>query len=124
MPETPYSDGTTHIVMSLLEWLQQLAALVPHPRKLGPIDLTLDAGELLFLVGGNGSGKSTLAKLITGFYVPESGEIRVDGALVTAAERGAYREHFSMVSADFYLFERLLGLSGTDLEHRAGSYLK
>ena len=92
--------------------------------KLGPIDLTLNAGELLFLVGGNGSGKSTLAKLITGLYVPESGEIRIDGALVTAAERGAYRERFSMVSADFYLFERLLGLSGTDLEQRAGNYLK
>ncbi len=92
--------------------------------KLGPIDLTLDAGELLFLVGGNGSGKSTLAKLITGLYVPESGEIRIDGALVTAAERGAYRERFSMVSADFYLFERLLGLTGADLEQRAGNYLK
>ena len=92
--------------------------------ELGPIHLSLDAGELLFLVGGNGSGKSTLAKLITGLYVPETGEIRVDGVLVTDAERGAYRERFSMVSADFYLFERLLGLTGNDLAQRAEDYLK
>lgn len=90
---------------------------------LGPIDLRLDAGELIFLVGGNGSGKSTLAKLITGLYMPETGEIRVDGALVTDAERGAYRERFSAVSGDSYLFERLLGLSGADLAQRADNYL-
>jgi putative pyoverdin transport system ATP-binding/permease protein len=35
---------------------------------LEPIDLTLNPGELVFIVGGNGSGKSTLAKLLTGLY--------------------------------------------------------
>ena len=41
---------------------------------LGPIDLTLHAGEAIWIVGGNGSGKTTLAKLLTGLYVPASGE--------------------------------------------------
>lgn len=91
---------------------------------LGPIDLRLDAGELVFLVGSNGSGKSTLARVITGLYPPESGEVRVDGVTVTDAERGAYRERFTMVAADFYLFERLLGLSNADLVGRAGQYLE
>ena len=91
---------------------------------LGPIDLRLDAGELVFLVGSNGSGKSTLARVITGLYPPESGAIRVDGVTVTDAERGAYRERFSMVAADFYLFERLLGFSNADLAGRAGRYLE
>src|SRR5262249_16719704 len=41
---------------------------------LGPLDLTLSRGTILFLVGGNGSGKTTLAKLLLGLYVPEAGE--------------------------------------------------
>jgi putative ATP-binding cassette transporter len=78
---------------------------------LGPIDLTIHAGELLFLVGGNGSGKTTLAKLITGLYAPEEGEIRVDGARVSGEDGWeAYRQNFAAVFSDFYVFEALLGL--------------
>ena len=91
---------------------------------LGPLDLTFDAGELVFLVGGNGSGKSTLAKIITGLYLPEAGEIRLDGELVTNQNRDAYRQLFSAVFADFFVFDNLLGLDGADLDSRAGSYLE
>ncbi len=45
----------------------------------GPINLTLQRGELVFLIGGNGSGKSTLAMLLTGLYQPASGQILLDG---------------------------------------------
>ncbi len=38
---------------------------------IGPIDLTLMRGEVVFLIGGNGSGKSTLARLLTGLYQPK-----------------------------------------------------
>ena len=41
--------------------------------QLGPIDLELRRGELLFVVGGNGSGKSTLVKLLCGLYAPDVG---------------------------------------------------
>jgi putative ATP-binding cassette transporter len=90
---------------------------------LGPINLTFQAGELIFLVGGNGSGKSTLAKLITGLYVPETGEIRLDGQLVTDENREWYRQHFSAIFSDFYLFERLLGLSRSGLDAQTQDYL-
>ena len=78
---------------------------------LGPIDLTLQAGEAIWIAGGNGSGKTTLAKLLTGLYVPASGEVRLDGELVTDDNRDRYRQHFSALFTDFYLFEDLLGLS-------------
>ncbi|SDS42329.1 cyclic peptide export ABC transporter [Opitutus sp. GAS368] len=90
---------------------------------LGPLNLTLHAGELVFLVGGNGSGKSTLAKIVTGLYPPESGEIRLDGRPVTDANRDDYRQLFSAVFADFYLFESLLGLKTPDLDAQAEDYL-
>lgn len=91
---------------------------------LGPIDLTLYPGELVFIVGGNGSGKSTLAKLITGLYVPDAGEILLDGTLVDDRNRELYRQLFSTVFADFYLFERLLGLGLQDLDAQAKTYLE
>ncbi|HYD81470.1 MAG TPA: cyclic peptide export ABC transporter [Paucimonas sp.] len=76
---------------------------------LGPIDLILRPGELVFLIGGNGSGKTTFAKLLLGLYAPESGEIRVDGRLVAEQGREAYRQLFSAVFADFFLFDDVLG---------------
>jgi putative ATP-binding cassette transporter len=90
---------------------------------LGPIDLRFTAGELVFVVGGNGSGKTTLAKLLCGLYLPESGEIRFDGAVVDAAGRDAYRQYFTVVFSDFFLFEKLLGIEARDLEERARHYL-
>ena len=91
---------------------------------LGPIDLTLKPGELLFLVGGNGSGKTTLAKLLTGLYRPESGEIRLDGQGIGEAQLPWFQAHFSTVFSDFYLFARLLGLDRPDLDSRVRTELR
>jgi putative pyoverdin transport system ATP-binding/permease protein len=90
---------------------------------LGPIDLTLYPGELVFIVGGNGSGKSTLAKLLTGLYVPDTGEIWLDDTLVDDRQRELYRQLFSTVFADFYLFDRMVGLRLADVDAQAKTYL-
>jgi putative pyoverdin transport system ATP-binding/permease protein len=89
---------------------------------LGPIDLAFVPGELVFIVGGNGSGKSTLAKLVTGLYLPEAGAVYLDGVKIEQDNREWYREQFTAVFADFYLFERFLGLD--DTSQRADKYLK
>ncbi len=90
---------------------------------LGPMDLEFRPGELTFIVGGNGSGKSTLAKIIAGLYPPESGEVRLDGKLVNDHNRDDYRQIFSAVFADFFLFENLLGDDVDDLDAQARHYL-
>jgi putative ATP-binding cassette transporter len=93
---------------------------------LGPIDLTLHSGEAIWIVGGNGSGKTTLAKLLTGLYVPASGEIRINDELVTDDNRDQYRQNFSALFTDFYLFENLLGLNengNSKLDASAHDYL-
>lgn len=92
--------------------------------SVGPINLTLKAGELVFIVGGNGSGKSTLAKLITGLYVPASGSIRLGSQPIVDTNRSWYRQHFSAVFSDFYLFERLVSAEALTLDSQAQTYLK
>ncbi|AFE10444.1 ABC transporter ATP-binding protein [Corallococcus coralloides DSM 2259] len=89
----------------------------------GPIHLRMHAGELIFLVGGNGSGKTTLAKLLTGLYQPEGGQILVDGQPITEQTQESYRQLFSAVFSDFYLFERLLGLVGEGTASQVQHYL-
>jgi putative ATP-binding cassette transporter len=94
------------------------------PFVLGPINVRFQPGELVFVVGGNGSGKSTLAKIITGLYVPEGGEIRLDGEAITDKNRDDYRQLFSTVFGDFYLFENLLGLDVRNVDEQAKHYLE
>ncbi|HWI56432.1 MAG TPA: cyclic peptide export ABC transporter, partial [Bacillota bacterium] len=91
---------------------------------LGPINLSFRPGELVFLVGGNGSGKSTLAKIIAGLYPPETGEIRLDGQRVNDQNRDDYRQIFSAIFADFYLFDNFLGLTSPNLDAQAQEYLE
>jgi putative ATP-binding cassette transporter len=90
---------------------------------LGPISLVFHPGELVFLIGGNGSGKTTLALLLVGLYAPEVGEMRLDGQAITDVNRDQYRQLFSVVFSDFYLFESLVGLTGVQLDAQAHEYL-
>jgi putative ATP-binding cassette transporter len=76
---------------------------------IGPFDLAINQGELLFIVGGNGSGKSTLLKLLTGLYYPTSGVIKLDDLIIKHNSYPPYRELFSIIFSDFHLFKTLYG---------------
>jgi putative ATP-binding cassette transporter len=94
-----------------------------HGFTVGPMSLSLVPGEVVFLVGGNGSGKTTLAKLLVGLYAPENGQVYLNGQVITDSNREQYRQYFSVVFADFHLFDRLLGLEEFRLDENATSYL-
>ncbi|MFT4065916.1 cyclic peptide export ABC transporter [Paraburkholderia sp.] len=91
---------------------------------LGPVNLTFRPGELVYLIGGNGSGKTTLAKMIVGLYAPEGGRIELDGKPVEEADRDRYRQHFSVVFSDFFLFDELHGLDIDGLDSQAQQLLE
>jgi putative ATP-binding cassette transporter len=91
--------------------------------SVGPINLTLKQGELLFIVGGNGSGKSTFLKVLTGLYYPSEGEIYLDNDEIDQMSYQSYRELFSTIFTDFHLFDRFYGLSGVD-DQRVHSLLR
>ncbi|MGS0897003.1 cyclic peptide export ABC transporter [Burkholderia stagnalis] len=78
------------------------------PFVLGPVDLTIDEGEILFVIGENGCGKTTLIKLLLGLYTPTEGALYLNGRTVDVAELDGYRQLFSAVFSDYYLFDDLV----------------
>ncbi len=82
------------------------------PFTVGPIDLTIKQGQMLFLTGGNGSGKSTFAKLLTGLYQPSAGSIVLGKNPLNEHNRDWYRNHFSTIFSDYFLFDCALDKAG------------
>lgn len=89
----------------------------------GPIDLAVRPGEIVFITGGNGSGKTTLAKVLCGLYQPESGVIKLDGTGV-GRDPMEYRQLFSAVFSDFYLFDSVGAYRGAGQENLATMWLE
>jgi len=80
------------------------------------VNLTLNKGDVVFLIGSNGSGKSTLAKVLTGIFAPTSGEMTLDGRLITEANRAQYRQLFSAIFSDQHIFKQLIGKDGSAVD--------
>jgi len=94
-----------------------------HRFGLQNINLEFKPGEIVFVVGGNGSGKSTLIKIITGLYIPEHGKIFLNNLPVVDENREWYRQQFSVVFYDFYLFEQFIGIDAS-YQPKIQNYLK
>jgi putative ATP-binding cassette transporter len=86
-----------------------------RPFKVGPLNFTLNAGDLVILTGGNGSGKSTFMKLLAGFYRPDTGDILLDGVRIDESNYETYRSLFTAIFPDFHLFQRLYGIPDPDM---------
>ncbi|NKQ13414.1 cyclic peptide export ABC transporter [Pseudomonas sp. SST3] len=95
-----------------------------QPFHLGPINLSIKQGDIVFVVGENGSGKTTLIKLLLGLYPPQAGEILLNGTAVTDPARDDYRQLFTTVFSDYYLFDDLVQGSATQSLDSATQYLE
>jgi len=72
------------------------------------VDLTLEEGQIIGLVGENGAGKSTLMKILSGGIQPDSGEILIDGkAVVVSSPIVARQLRIAMVQQELSLIPTL-----------------
>lgn len=67
------------------------------------VNLKINKGEKLAIVGANGAGKTTLVKLMCGFYYPSEGEIKLNGHAIAEYNIEDYYSLFSAVFQDIYL---------------------
>ena len=80
-------------------------------RVLRHIDLDIEAGSYVALVGSSGGGKTTLCSLIPRFYDVTKGDIKIDGKDIRDIKLKSLRDHIGIVQQDVYLF------AGTVLEN-------
>ena len=69
------------------------------------VDLTVDAGSFVGIVGQSGSGKSTLMKLLPRLYEPNGGRILIDGYDISKVSLSSVRQQIGIVPQDCLLFE-------------------
>lgn len=81
--------------------------------RIGPLDLELRRGEVLFLSGGNGAGKSTLIKVLAGLYPAQGGIIALNGNDLPPGDL-SLRQVMAVVYSDFHLARRLWGVPAQD----------
>ncbi|CAA0095393.1 Toxin RTX-I translocation ATP-binding protein [BD1-7 clade bacterium] len=76
------------------------------PQILKKVNLTIEPGEVIGIVGPSGSGKSTLAKLVQRLYVPETGRVMVDGSDLALVDPAWLRRQIGVVLQENILFNR------------------
>lgn len=115
----PISDGKLDIKLNNVKFAYKNTN--GEHFEVGPINCDFKSGEITFISGGNGSGKSTLAKLITGLYIPDEGNITVNGL---PADRETIGSYFSIIFSDYHLFDKMYGIDYANKSEEIKYYLK
>ena len=72
---------------------------------LSDVDLVIQAGEMVAVVGSSGSGKTTLANLLPRFYTPTAGSVLIDGVDIQSFTLASLRAQIGIVSQEVVLFD-------------------
>ena len=76
----------------------------PGIAALDGVNLKIEPGETIAVVGPSGAGKTTIIQLIQRFYDPDSGTISIDGTPINTLNRDAFRKHIALVPQDPVIF--------------------
>lgn len=116
-----FSYDLKRTLLSILEGKYRKPA---RKLVLDQIDLVVNSGEKVGIIGANGSGKSTLLKVICAILQPTSGTVRVKGQIAPLIELGAGFDLEISVMDNIFLYGVLLGFSRAEMKKRAHSILE
>jgi lipopolysaccharide transport system ATP-binding protein len=95
----------------------------PEIRALRDIDLEIEKGEKIGVVGTNGSGKTTLMRVMAGIYEPTEGRVRVEGRIASFLQLGTGVIQRLTVRENVFLYGAVLGLTRSELQRRFDAIL-
>jgi len=109
---------------TLLSFMEGKYRQPPKKLVLDTIDLVVEKGEKLGVIGANGSGKSTLLKIISGILKPTTGSVRLRGKIAPLIELGAGFDPEISVIDNIMLYGVMLGFSRNEMRGRTQSILE
>ena len=108
-PEETQGQHQSTRAQGLIEWSGVHLQFTPDSAPaLAGIDLRVEPGETVALVGTSGAGKTTLIQLLPRFLNPTSGEVRLDGVALPAWQLASLRQQMAMVSQDVVMLNESL----------------
>jgi PrtD family type I secretion system ABC transporter len=86
--------------------VEAMTMLTPLANRIGVADVsfTIDAGQMIGILGPSGSGKSSLLRALAGAAMPARGAVRIDGAATSTWPTGQLARHIGYLPQDFVLF--------------------
>lgn len=98
-PVTPFASRQIALHIEKVSFAHQ-----PGRNVLRELDLSIEAGAAMTLVGSSGSGKSTLFSLLMGFAAPQAGRVIINGQDLAALDMHAWRQHIAWVPQRAHVF--------------------
>ncbi len=109
-PDNPLKAKGAGLLLTIKDMEFHYAGQNGEPAfSVGPVTAEIRSGELVLVTGGNGSGKSTFLKLVAGLYYPDEGHLALNQMRINRHNYQHYREYFSVIFQDYYLFDRFYG---------------
>ncbi|MGX7244026.1 ABC transporter ATP-binding protein [Enterococcus quebecensis] len=109
------TENTTSLKRTIVNYFQGIKGY-REQRVLRDISFEVERGDFFGVVGRNGSGKSTLLKIISQIYVPEQGNVEINGKLVSFIELGVGFNPELSGKENVYLNGALLGFSTAEID--------
>lgn len=114
-----YEHRTTTLREFFVRTVLRRRIHVRRPRfEIRHLDLRIEPGESVALVGANGSGKSTMLRLIAGIYAPSTGVVRTRGRVAAVIELGAGFHEELTGTENIGLYGAVMGLSRREFDER------